>query len=244
MTRVPTLAACAAWLSLAGFSMAQDTSPAFVPPHDMSGAGLSLLLRSLESGYTPEERWSAAWHMSLLESPDERQQAVLPLFEAFVRDEDDAVRRFAGLALTGYAANASPPNLIPAHGKHFDDLLMMILPPEEVTVRTQAIDLLARMGDARATAPLLERLYDHFAPVRMAAARTVARLGDFSALKPLRERRDSAMEDSAERAVYEEAYRELIKNAEQTSRAIKAKSAARKGKRASRQLIINTPDEE
>jgi HEAT repeat protein len=200
------------------FRLVEEKVTRFEPPYDLSGAGAPHLIRILSSGPVSAERLSAAYYLGRLTEPREREEALLPLFEAFLHDEDGAVQRFAGAALEGYAEADPPPNPHPARLQYLDALLERLKPPGDATLRSQAAALLGYLNDARSTPALVKALDDESIHVRVHAARALGRLGDARALAPLRKKKDATPADSLERPIYENAYKELVLNVEKILR--------------------------
>ncbi|UCF80681.1 MAG: HEAT repeat domain-containing protein [Acidobacteriota bacterium] len=200
------------------FRIVEEKVERFEPPYDLSGAGPPYLIRVLSSSPISAERLSAAYYLGRLSEPHEREEALLPLFEAFFHDENSMVQRFAGASLERYA-NADPvPNPHPARLQYLDALLERLKPPGDATLRSQAAVLLGYLNDARSTPTLVEALDDESMHVRTQAARALGRLGDMRALAPLRKKRDATPADSLERPIYEDAYKELVLRVEKILR--------------------------
>ncbi len=181
-------------------------------------AGTPHLIRILSGGPISAERLSAAYYLGRLAEPREREEALLPLFEAFLHDENDTVQRFAGAALESYAEADPQPNPHPVRLQYLDALLERLKPPGDTTLRSQAATLLGYLNDARSTPTLVEALDDESMHVRTQAASALGRLGDARALAPLRKKKNATPTDSLERPIYEDAYKELVLHVEKVLR--------------------------
>jgi hypothetical protein len=221
------------------FRLVEEKVERFKPPYDLSGAGTPHLIRILSSSPISAERLSAAYYLGRLSEPREREEALLPLFEAFLHDENGTVQRFAGVSLERYARADPAPNPHQARLQYLDALLERLKPPGDATLRSQAAAFLGYLNDARSTPALVEALDDESMHVRTQAARSLGRLGDTRALAPLRKKKNATPADSLERPIYEDAYKELVSRIEQTLRLRKGETK-KEYKKAKKELEKRT----
>jgi HEAT repeat protein len=121
-------------------------------------------------------------------SADRAEGDALPAvvrFLGWLRADPLAMQRLVA-ALGSPAVRAEAIDSLVRHGEAAVDLLVQSLAADDADVRNAAITALARLGDRRATTPLLELLPEPGHTVPVAAA--LAAIGDPAAFEPLLER--------------------------------------------------------